>query len=96
MDGLIERHGYRRNDRGFYQAVEPNDKRIALFCHAGLTRVVLSHVFNIPYQMIGSRFLAWFTGVTVIRFKHDVEVGTEVAPYLYSFGDVGHLQGDPH
>ena len=46
--------------------------------------------------MIGSRFLAWFTGVTVIRFKHDVEVGTEVAPYLYSFGDMGHLQGDPH
>ena len=96
VDGLIERHGYRRNDRGFYQAVEPNDKRIALFCHAGLTRVVLSHVFNIPYQMIGSRFLAWFTGVTVIRFKHDVEAGSEVAPYLYSFGDVGHLQGDPH
>lgn len=96
IDSLIERHGYRRNDRGFYQAVEPNEKRIALFCHAGMTRVALSHIFNLPYQLIGSRFLAWFTGVTVIWFKPDAVPGEEVAPRLYSFGDIGHLNGDPH
>lgn len=96
VDSLIERHGYRRNDKGFYDAVEPNEKRIALFCHAGMTRVAVSHILNLPYQLIGSRFLAWFTGVTLIQFKHDAEVGEEVAPRLYSFGDIGHLGGEPH
>ena len=96
IDSLIERHGYRRNGRGFYQATEPNEKRIALFCHAGMMRVVVSHVFNIPYQMVGSSFQAWFTGVTLIRFPEDAEVGAEVAPRLISYGDIGHLGGDPY
>lgn len=96
VDDLIERHGYRRNDHGFYQAIEPNEKRIALFCHAGMTRLAVSHIFNLPYQFIGSRFLAWFTGVTLIHFKENADVGEEVAPRLYSFGDIGHLNGEPH
>lgn len=96
LDDLIERHGYRRNDRGFYQAVEPNERRIALFCHAGMMRMALSHIFNLPFQLIGSRLLSWFTGVTLIQFKHDAQKGEEVAPRLYSFGDIGHLNGEPH
>ena len=96
IDDLIERHGYRRNDRGFYQAVTPNEKRIALFCHAGMMRVVTSHVFNIPYQIIGSTFQSWFTGVTLIRFPEDAEAGAEVAPRLISYGDIGHLGGNPY
>ena len=96
VDDLIERHGYRRNDRGFYQAIAPNEKRIALFCHAGMMRVVVSHVFNIPFQIIGSTFQSWFTGVTLIRFPDDAEVGAEVAPRLISYGDIGHLQGNPY
>ena len=95
-DDLIERHGYRRNARGFYQAVEPNEKRIALFCHAGMMRVLVSHVFNIPYQIIGSTFQSWFTGVTLIRFPEDAEAGAEVAPRLISYGDIGHLNGNPY
>jgi probable phosphoglycerate mutase len=96
LDELIEQHGYRRNDRGFYQAVEPNNQRIALFCHAGMTRVAVSHIFSIPYQMIGSRFQSWFTGVTAILFPEDAEAGSEVAPRLISYGDIGHLQGNPY
>lgn len=96
VDDLIERHGYRRNDKGFYQAVEPNKKRIALFCHAGMMRVTLSHIFNIPYQLMGSRFVPWFTGVSIVWFPDDAEVGEEVAPRLYTFGDIGHLHGRPH
>lgn len=96
IDSLIERHGYRRNDKGFYQAIEPNQKRIALFCHAGMTRVAVSHIFNLPYQMIGSRLLAWFTGVTIVWFNPDAEPGQETAPRLYTYGDIGHLHGQPH
>lgn len=96
IDSLIERHGYRRNDKGFYQAVDPNQGRIALFCHAGMTRVAVSHIFNLPYQMIGSRFQAWFTGVTAILFPEDAEAGSEVAPRLICYGDIGHLQGNPY
>ena len=96
IDSLIERHGYRRNDRGFYCAQSANEDRIALFCHAGMTRLALSHIFNLPYQLIGSRLLAWFTGVTIVQFKSDAQVGEEVAPRLYCFGDIGHLHGDPH
>ena len=96
VDDLLARHGYRRNDRGFYQATEPNAKRIALFCHAGMMRVVVSHVFNMPYQMIGSSFQSWFTGVTLIRLPEDAEAGAEVAPRLISYGDIGHLNGTPY
>ena len=96
VDDLIERHGYRRNDKGFYQAVEPNEKRIALFCHAGMMRVAVSHIFNLPYQLLGSRFLPWFTSVTAIWFDPKADAGAETAPRLYSFGDIGHLHGQPH
>ena len=77
-------------------AVEPNEKRIALFCHAGMMRVAVSHIFNLPYQLIGSRFLPWHTGVTAIWFDPKAEQGSETVPRLYSFGDIGHLHGQPH
>ncbi len=90
LDDLLGRLGYARNARGFYDVVMPNDMHIALFCHAGMMRVMLSHLFHVPYQFCGSTLLTQFTGVTVLHFAEDEP---EVAPGLISYGDVGHLYG---
>lgn len=93
LDSLIERFGYRRDGQGFYEPIAPNDRRIALFCHAGMTRIALAHLFNLPYQMVGSRLEQYFTGVTVVGFKENPH-GT-LSPHLRTYGDIGHLGGDP-
>ena len=91
LDGLLGRLGYRRNPDGLYDAVEPNEKRVALFCHAGMSRVLLSHMLNIPYQFFAANLMTCFTGVTVLYFeKAPVDA---ITPVLFSFGDVGHLYG---
>ena len=53
-------------------------------------RVMLSHLFNIPYQFLGATLMTQFTGITVLHFPEDA---AEVAPGLISYGDVGHLYG---
>ena len=90
LDDLLKRLGYARNDRDFYDAVQPNGRHIALFCHGGMMRVMLSHLFNIPYQFLGATLMTQFTGITVLHFPEDAP---EVAPGLISYGDVGHLYG---
>jgi len=48
LDNFLEAHGYLR-DGPFYNAVNPNDKQIVFFCHAGIAIACLSHMLNIPF-----------------------------------------------
>lgn len=68
LDGLLAKLGYQRNDDGLYDAISPNRRHIALFCHAGMMRVMLSHLFHAPYQLFAGALQTHFTGVTVIHF----------------------------
>ena len=34
---LLEKHGYKRNDKGYYDVLEHNDDNIVFFCHFGVT-----------------------------------------------------------
>ena len=68
LDDLLRENGYSRNERGFYDVTEYSEKHIALFCHGGMGRVVVSHLMNIPYQYLGSMLSTHFTGVTVFYF----------------------------
>ena len=90
LDDMLSRLGYVRNGRGFYDAVSPNGRHVALFCHAGMMRVLLSHLFHIPFHFLASTLLTQFTGITLVHFE---EAQGEVAPSLISYGDVGHLYG---
>jgi len=88
LDAFLTEHGYLRNERGFYDIAPGNDRHVALFCHAGMMRVLLSHLLHIPFHMLATIALTQFTGVTLIHFD---ETGTETSPSMISYGDVGHL-----
>lgn len=90
LDDLLSRLGYDRNEQGFYDVREGNDRHVALFCHCGNCRVMLSHLLHIPYQFFGATLMKGFTGVTVLHFGTDRKA---VCPELISYGDVGHLYG---
>lgn len=88
LDLLLERHGYRREGR-FYRAVEPNEDTIVLFCHFGITCVLLSHLLNIsPMQLWHGTCAAPSSVTTVVT-----EERREGIAYfrMGSFGDISHL-----
>lgn len=89
LDGLLASAGYRRNSEGFYDEVSPNERHIALFCHGGMTRILLCHLFHLQYHMLVTTVQTWYTGVTTVQFRqmHD----GMVTPELLTLGDIGHL-----
>ena len=91
LDDLLARNGFKRNDAGFYDPIAANDRRIALFCHAGMERVLISHLFHLPYQFLATSMQVHFTSVTTIFFKNKPDDPTNVMPILYTLGDIGHL-----
>ena len=46
LDELLARHGYRREGE-YYRAEQPNEDTVVLFCHFGVTCVLLSHLLGI-------------------------------------------------
>ena len=68
LDGMLARLGYVRNANGFYDTAAPNNRHVALFCHCGMMRVMLSHLFHIPYQFVAGTLQSNFTGVTIVHF----------------------------
>ena len=91
IDGMLEKLGYRRNAEGTYDAVAPNGRHAALFCHAGMQRALLAHMLNIPFQLLAATVMSHYTGVTILDFHGD---GPRVSPQLLSFADTGHLYLD--
>ena len=89
LDEMLASYGYRRTPEGFYEPVAPNDKHIALFCHCAMTRVLFSHLTNIPIQYVAASFLPHFTNVTLFYFDEAAAAPTQAR--LISYGDIGHL-----
>lgn len=55
-------------ENGCYKVTKKNEKRVALFAHAGNGMVVLSSILDIPYSLLASHFDISHSGVTVIYF----------------------------
>ncbi len=53
---------------GHYEAVEANEKRIALFAHQGFGMAFLSSILDIPYPQFSTHFDMSHSSVTVIHF----------------------------
>ena len=90
LDALLSDHGYRRTPEGYYLIEEPNEKHIALFCHCAMQRVMLSHLYNIPYNFLAATLQANYTGITVLWFPSGRQ-GEITVPEIMSYGDVGHI-----
>ena len=70
VDSLLRAHGYEHiRGTGRYQAVRPNDERVALFAHEGIGTAFLSCLFDIPYPLFAAHFFLAHSGMTVIEFQ---------------------------
>lgn len=94
LDKLLESHGYRRDGR-IYRAVSPNEDAVALFCHFGVTCVMLSHLLGISPVLLWHGTIAAPTSVTTLVTEERRE---GIAMFrMTGFGDVSHLykHGEP-
>ena len=88
-DAFLENLGYRHiREKNLYQAIRPNEDRVALFAHEGFGLAFLSCVLDIPYPLFCTHFAMSHTGMTVIEFKE--QDGFAIARALTVASD-GHL-----
>lgn len=88
LDALLSKHGYER-DGHFYRAVRPNNDTLALFCHFGVTALMLSHLFNASPMVLWHSMISAPTSVTTVVTEERRE---GIASFrMTSFGDTYHL-----
>ena len=87
-DRFLERLGYRA-ENGVYRILQPNDEKVALFCHSAFTKAWLSVLLHIPLHLVWASFAYTHTGVTVLEFKNNENGFT--APKCLCFSDMSHL-----
>lgn len=90
-DEFLARHGYVREGHA-YRIENPNEDRIALFCHHGFSVTWLSHILRVSPSIIWPAFDISHTGVTVIHFANR-NCGYTV-PCLLTLSDLSHIAAD--
>lgn len=95
FDELLAKHGYERNEKGCYNAVNPNRDTLAFFCHFGLECVLISHLMQISPMILWHNMCAAPTSITTVYTEERRE---GIASFrVNSFGDISHLyaQNEP-
>lgn len=88
LDEILKDNGYEREGK-LYRAVRPNNDTIVLFCHFGVTCVMLSHLLGISPMVLWHGFCAAPTSVTTLVTEERRE---GIASFrMSSFGDISHL-----
>ena len=87
----MEKLGYKK-DGAIYRITEPNDKRIALFCHEGFGTTLLSYLLNVSPLVFWASFGISHSGVTVLDFQNNADGFT--APRCLCLSDLSHLYAD--
>lgn len=88
LDALLCAHGYEREGR-VYRVRRANHDAVALFCHFGVTCVMLSHLLNISPMPLWHGTCAAPTSVTTLVTEERRE---GIAYFRMSaFGDISHL-----
>ena len=85
---FLEKLGY-REENGIYRILQPNEERVALFCHAAFARAWLSVLLHVPLHIMWASFEYTHTGVTVVQFENNENGFT--APRCLCFSDLSHL-----
>ncbi len=89
-DEFFRSLGYEHErETGRFKAIQPNEKRVALFAHQGFGLLFLSSVLGIPYNEFCVRFDLSCSSMTAIRF--DVSADGYVYPKLMQLSNDGHL-----
>ena len=88
FDDFLKEHGYER-DGSVYKVLEGNDRTIALFCHFGITCVLLSRLWNVS-PFVPLQFLAMAPTSLTEVVSEEREKGTAIFRTL-RVGDITHL-----
>ncbi|MCL2277234.1 MAG: histidine phosphatase family protein [Treponema sp.] len=89
FDKFLAGLGYEKHYSGSYQIKEDKYDRVALFCHDGVSRILLSHALRIPFHIFCASFSVPHTGVTVLEYARNEDRLT--APRCLIFSDLSHL-----
>ena len=88
LDKLLERHGYKR-EGNFYRVINSNEETIALFCHYGVTCVILSHLIGVSPMVLWQGISAAPTSIAALVTEERSE---GIASFrMTTFGDISHL-----
>ncbi len=88
---FLERLGY-KEENGVYRILQPNEEKVALFCHGAFSRAWLSILLHIPVHMMWASFGYTHTGVTVLEFRNNENGIT--APHCLCYSDISHLYAE--
>lgn len=90
VDSFLLNLGYRHvREDGYYEVVEKNPRRVALFAHQGMGMAFLSSLLDIPYPQFCTHFNLAHSSMTVIRF--DDEHTDCVVPMVLQLSNDSHL-----
>lgn len=95
FDALLEKHGYKRNDRNFYDVIEHNDDNIVFFCHFGVTALILGHLIGVAAPSIWQGMMMAPTSITVLGSEE--RIPGQASFRVQTFSDSRHLleAGEP-
>lgn len=85
---FLERLGY-REENGVYKILQPNEEKVALFCHAAFARAWISMLLHIPLHIMWAGLDYCHTGVTILHFKNNENGFT--APKCLCYSDLSHF-----
>ena len=90
LDGILAEHGYIRKDR-YYKVGDDvdRDKTIVIFCHFGVTMVMLSHLLGISAQVLLHGCFMPPTSVTIVNSEERIDNTAYFRCQV--MGDVTHL-----
>lgn len=88
-DAFLEKLGFRREGVGVYRIIEPNEERVALFCHQGFSMTWFPYLLGIPPHLFWSSFDINHTGVSVFEFANNPDGLT--SPRCLALSDNSHL-----
>ncbi len=89
LDGFLAVQGYVR-EGSRYKIVTPNEKNVALYCHAGVFLIIAGHLLGIPQTAAWHSFFMYQTGITWCNIPN-LSSGYTV-PRFYYVNETSHLR----
>ncbi len=71
IDSILASHGYVREKR-YYRVEEHNDDTIVIFCHLGVTMVMLAHLLGISAPALWHGYFLAPTSVTILNTEERI------------------------
>lgn len=88
LDKLLAEHGY-LHENGKFRVLQENHDRIALFCHYGVSCVLLAHLLDMSPMILWHNFVMQPSAVTTLTTE-ERRPGTANFR-MRSYGDISHL-----